>query len=103
MVDPGTSHKCMDVIEVDDIETKQEFNFWIPELNLFQSDKEILLSDQWLNDNIICAAQTLLKRQSKMHGWMSTELVSAYSSTLTVCADFAYKWIPLDYSVQLLI
>ena len=59
---------------MDDIETKQECNFWIPELNLFQSDKEILLSDQWLNDNIICAAQTLLKRQSKMHGWMSTQL-----------------------------
>ena len=77
MVDPGTSHKCMDVIEVDDdIETKQECNFWIPELNLFQSDKEILLSDQWLNDNIICAAQTSLKRQSKMHGWMSTHYVN---------------------------
>ena len=39
-------------------------NMWLPQLFLTQSDKEILMSDSsWLNDRLINAAQTLLKRQ----------------------------------------
>ena len=35
---------------------------WIPELGLKQSDREVICQDSWLTDNIINAAQTLLKR-----------------------------------------
>ena len=34
---------------------------WIPDLNLFSEDKEIFLSDSWLNDRLINAAQKLLQ------------------------------------------
>ena len=34
---------------------------WLPDLNLFSEDKEILLSDSWLNDHLINAAQKLLQ------------------------------------------
>ena len=37
--------------------------FWISDLGLFFKDKKILQSDEWLNDNIIQAAQVLLKGQ----------------------------------------
>ena len=38
-------------------------------------DKAILESSEWLNDNIVFASQTLLKRQSegKIFGWRSTQ------------------------------
>lgn len=37
----------------------------IAQLDLYQHDKEILCSTAWLNDSIICAAQSLLAKQSK--------------------------------------
>ena len=48
------------VINSDDCE-KCQSGLWIPDLNLFGEDKEILLSDSWLNDRLINAAQKLLQ------------------------------------------
>ncbi len=51
-------------------------DLWIPSLNLSFADKDILQSQQWINDAIIYGAQTLLKRQcdKTIHGWQSTQL-----------------------------
>lgn len=51
---------------------------WVPGLNLFNYDKSILESSEWLNDNIVYAAMKLLEkhRQTKekhIHGWQSTQ------------------------------
>ena len=40
---------------------KSPNEFWIESLGLFEHDRHVLLSTQWLNDNIISAAQELLK------------------------------------------
>ena len=48
------------VINSDDCE-KCQSGLRIPDLNLFGEDKEILLSDSWLNDWLINAAQKLLQ------------------------------------------
>ena len=55
--------------------SKPDPTLWIPHLDLYQRDKEILQSNRWLNDNIIYAAQMLLKNQSgnKIQGWMDTQ------------------------------
>ena len=49
---------------------------WISSLNLYNDDKRILESETWLNDNIIYAAQSLLKKQTKgeIFGFQSTQL-----------------------------
>ena len=47
-------------------------NYWIPSLYLLMSDKNDLLRGRWLNDKILDAAQSLLKRQSNMPGLEST-------------------------------
>ena len=50
--------------------------YWLPQLGLFESDKEVIESYQWLNDNIIRGAQSVLKQQcqGKIDGWMNTQL-----------------------------
>ena len=52
---------------------RPDSEFWISDLGLFFKDKKILQSDEWLNDNIIQAAQVLLKGQfgSDIAGWQS--------------------------------
>ena len=52
---------------------RPDSEFWISDLGLFFEDKKILQSDEWLNDNIIQAAQVLLKGQfgSDIAGWQS--------------------------------
>ena len=54
---------------------------WLSKLNLTKSDREILRSDAWLNDNIIHAAQSLLREQTKgsVFGWRSTQCAKNYS------------------------
>ena len=48
---------------------------WIPNLGLFLADKATLQTSQWLNDNIIHAAQQLLKRTfAGMEGLKSPQL-----------------------------
>lgn len=47
---------------------------WIPDLDLFESDKEILEGSDWLNDNIVYVAMKLLKQQTKnIAGWQHTQ------------------------------
>ena len=52
---------------------RPDSELWISDLGLFFKDKKILQSDEWLNDNIIQAAQVLLKGQfgSDIAGWQS--------------------------------
>lgn len=45
-----------DGILISESPAKCEVVFWIQELSLFQADKEILQSSEWLNDGIIFAA-----------------------------------------------
>ena len=50
--------------------------FWIKDLNLSPYDKMVILSPyQWLNDNVINAAQTLLKKETgySIKGFQNTQ------------------------------
>ena len=62
-------------ITVSSSPVKEKMDYWIPQLRLFKSDKCILTSHQWLNDNIISATQCLLEKQTagKIYGWQSTQ------------------------------
>ena len=59
-------------ITVSSSPVKEKMDYWIPS---FKSDKCILTSHQWLNDNIISATQCLLEKQTagKIYGWQSTQ------------------------------
>ena len=48
---------------------------WIRQYNLSLYDQQVIKSGEWLNDNIIYAAQCLLSEQSesKISGWQSTQ------------------------------
>ena len=51
-------------------------DYWIPQLGLFNHDEAILCDDsyQWLNDNIIYAALTILHQQaSDIYGFQSPQ------------------------------
>ena len=43
--------------------------WWLKDLGLFKDDKEILEGVSWLNDNIIQAAQDLLKQETDLDGF----------------------------------
>ena len=43
------------------LSAKSSNNYWIEKLGLFENDRNVLLSSQWLNDNIIYVAQQLMK------------------------------------------
>ena len=64
-----------EIVHVSSTPVKYDPNTWIADLNLFLSDKHVLETLEWLNDNIIYAAQSLLKAQSKENilGWASTQ------------------------------
>lgn len=56
----------------------QDCPMWIPELNLFESDRSVIESNAWLNDNIVFAAMKLLEKQVQtkgrhIYGWQSTQ------------------------------
>ena len=52
------------LVNVSDSPAKPDGNIWIVKLELYYTDKAILeSSDKWLNDSIVCAAQTLLCEQ----------------------------------------
>ena len=55
---------------------KNNDDMWILRLGLYQNEKHILEHDQWLNDGIIHAAQSLLSNQTKgkIYGWQTTQL-----------------------------
>ena len=48
---------------------------WIPALELYFNDKQVLMSTRWVNDNIVSVAQQLLKQQcqGKVFGWASPQ------------------------------
>lgn len=47
-------------------------SLWISSLGLYQNNREVLLSDRWLNDNIVYATEKLLKStdQGCKYLWM---------------------------------
>ena len=64
-VKPHSNHvkKPIDVESYKPKRSKIEKRWWIPELGLVQSDRDILLSPtEWLSDNIVNASQKLLKK-----------------------------------------
>ncbi|CAH2305888.1 Hypothetical predicted protein [Pelobates cultripes] len=50
---------------------KKQDGQWLPWLNLTQEHKDIIINDEWLDDTIIDAAQTLLKKQFDTDGLQS--------------------------------
>ena len=66
---------CSECVDLEHVQVK-DCQMWVPELALFNSDKSILESAEWLNDNVIFAAMKLLEKQTKkkrIHGWQSTQ------------------------------
>ncbi len=67
----------IDVDRLDDRKlAKHNSRYWISDLHLFEDDKRVLKSSyEWLNDNIINAAQSLLKHQTnnEVKGWQDTQ------------------------------
>lgn len=57
------SQKCHDVIDIDNLKSTPLPSYWLPDLELEEEDKEILLSGQWLTDKHISAINTLLLKE----------------------------------------
>ncbi|CAH2300601.1 Hypothetical predicted protein [Pelobates cultripes] len=68
---PEKDHKQN--IDVHCVDEKQDGK-WLPCLNLTQEHKNIIMSENWLDDTIIDAAQKLLKQQFDMDGLQSCVL-----------------------------
>ena len=51
------------VVTIDDDTTEKQKSIWV-KINHIQSDKDALLENDWLNDQHIHAAQTLIKEQN---------------------------------------
>lgn len=52
-----------ETVNVSDTDSDPTFCWWIEALRLYESDKDLLLSDSELNDSIIDAAHTILSQQ----------------------------------------
>ena len=73
-------------VNVSDSPAKPDENMWLEKFELYVRGRVILeSSDNWLNDNIVCAAQFLLCQQSKgkIVGWQHTQ-----------CAKTGFKALP---------
>ena len=67
-------------IEGPNASDKKMSHQWIPELFLYQSDREILLNpDGWLSDSIIDAGQALIKKVAPIPGMQNVYLTTAFS------------------------
>ena len=55
-------------------EAKILTRMWIPFLGLTEDDKQIIISNDWLNDRIINTAQTLLSKEYPVAGRLDTTL-----------------------------
>jgi len=67
----------LNAVVISDSPVKPDPNLWLPQLNLYVQDREIIRSSSaWLTDGIISAAQALLREQSgkKIYGFMSPQL-----------------------------
>lgn len=60
---------CLGCVDLEHVQVK-DYQVWVPELTLFKSDKSVLESSEWLNDNIIFAAMKLLEKQTKKSTFM---------------------------------
>ena len=54
---------------------EEDFKMWIPALELYFNNKQVLMSTSWVNDKIVSVAQRLLKQQcqGKVFGWASPQ------------------------------
>ena len=75
VVDLANMQTASEVTELTDSPVKQEQSMWLPGLNLYKRDKQIIESSfEWLTDSIIDAAQQLLKKQTGISGFMTPQL-----------------------------
>ena len=91
------------VIEVGDSPLKKDLGYWLPKLNLFHTDKNVLETNRWLNDTIIFAAQSILKDQFSIHGLQSTHLsqfqpVPPYNPFVQILHVHNSHWITVSNS-----
>ena len=57
-----TSFFFTECIDLTSIEADKPIAFWIKDLQLYEADKQSLSDGKWLTDNIIDAAQALLRQ-----------------------------------------
>ena len=75
VVDLANMQTASEVTELTDSPVKQDQSMWLPGLNLYKRDKQIIESSfEWLTDSIIDAAQQLLKKQTGISGFMTPQL-----------------------------
>ena len=70
------------VYVTDSVKKDDDGMMWIPELNLFTTDKSVLESGEWINDNIVFAVMKILERQTMTKGivgWQCTQHSKALS------------------------
>ena len=81
--------------------------WWLRTSNLFAEDKLVLESVSWLNDNIIQAAQNLLKKETNLSGLQSPllginyqfkaiKLTCVFVQILKLCS---YHWVTVSNKV----
>jgi hypothetical protein len=74
----GTNPTAQHVITIiDETPTHQKIPKWLTvnHINLYQSDKDAITGNEWLNDQHMCVAQNLIKQQyPHIHGLMPTVL-----------------------------
>ena len=88
----GRESSTRDVVDLtgNEILTEDKDYMWISDLRLYKNDYEVLHSNQWVNDNIINAAQKLLQRLSNdtIKGWQSPQLCKTQFVPLPPFARF---------------
>ena len=88
----GRESSKRDIVDLtgNEILTEDKDYMWISDLQLYKNDYEVLHSNQWVNDNIINAAQKLLQRLSNdaIKGWQSPQLCKTQFVPLPPFARF---------------
>ena len=72
---PVISNQSSAVIVINSTSPIKDSNIWIRQYNVSLDDLQVIKNSEWLNDNIIYAAQCLLLEQSEsiIFGWQSTQ------------------------------
>ena len=65
------------IIDLDKYPDLPSSNMWISELALSETDKSVIEKMEWLNDNHMYAAQTLLKNFPHLSGLLATTVVAS--------------------------
>ena len=69
--------------------SQPETEYWVKELGLSKHDEQVLSSGEWLNDQLIQAAMTLLRKQfPDQNGLQSTQILARNLQWLSSNTDF---------------